>query len=146
MKTRFDWKAAYFHVVGLVAIITLLIAVIAAGHAALRLAFPTLSLDSYQWQQVRSFAAYKRATVGPGPKGRAPIEATGERETGAATMSEDELRQAWEEYRSLVVEGERHDGLWQLMQSFITVVITLPIFWWHRRAAKRLRPVDEGDD
>jgi hypothetical protein len=144
MKAKFDWKAAYFHIVSLVAVIVLLIAVIAAGHAILRLAFPTLSLNSLEWQQVQSFAAYKRAGGTEGPRGRVaqPIDTS----HAVAATSEAELRQAWEEYRSLVVEGERHSGLWGLLETFVTIIVTLPVFWWHRRAAKRLKLIEEPEE
>jgi len=144
MKAKFDWKAAYFHIVSLVAVIVLLVAVIAAGHAILQLVFPTVSLSSLEWQQVQSFAAYKRAGGAGGPRGHVS-QPTDTSHVVAAT-SESELREAWEEYRSLVVEGERHSGLWSLLQTFVTIVVTLPVFWWHRRAAKRLKPIEEPEE
>ena len=45
MKSKFDWKAAYFHLVSLVGVSIILISVIGAGHAVLSLALPTLSMN-----------------------------------------------------------------------------------------------------
>ena len=73
LKTKFDWRAAYFNVVSLVAVIVFLAAANGAGHGVLRLIFPTLSMNQDDWQQVKD---RRRATT------RAVGSAAGTGDTG----------------------------------------------------------------
>ena len=138
MPTRFDWKAVYFHLVSIIAIITLLVAAINTGQAVLMLIFPRLSMSPYDWEEVESFQAYKR---GHHETAVVPVRNAGDTTaTRTAPMTEQELRDAWQEHRTLAIEAQKRRGLWNLMEAMVVVVVALPVFWWHRRAAKRMRP------
>lgn len=143
MKTKFDWRAAYFNVVSLVGVIVFLIAAINGGHGLLRMMVPKLSMPQYEWQQVQSFEAYKNGRGKPRWAAR-PVE-----ESAATPVdvqeedSEEELRRAWAEHRTLAIEGEKRRGLWDLLQAMVTLVVAVPVYWWHRRGAKRHRDLDE---
>ena len=145
VKSKFDWRAAYFHVVSLVAMIVILIAAINVGHGVLQLAFPALSMNQYDWEQVESFQAYKdsrgahRPQIDPDAK---PIRPETPSEVSSGQESDQVLRQAWEERKVIMVEGQRRRGLWTLVEALVTGLIVLPIFWWHRREAKRLKDTE----
>jgi len=145
MKGRFDWKAAYFHLVSLVAMIFFLFAAVSAGHGILRLFFPALSMDSYAWESVESFQAYKRqfGDVGPKPARPGPDQA----DTPVGTrLTEEELKQGWEEHKRLAVEGGKRRGLWNLLESLAAMAVAAPILIFHRRQAKRLKDDPEPID
>lgn len=145
MRTKFDWRAAYFHIISLVAIIILLFALISVGHGILRLAFPKLSMNPYEWEQVESFEAYKRSASPEGPKARpAPVNVTDT--LTRANVSDEQLHQSWEEHRVVAVEGQRRTGLWELLESLVSAIVVVPIFWWHRRAVKRLKPLEDSPE
>ncbi|HWO56161.1 MAG TPA: hypothetical protein VNN55_01210 [bacterium] len=142
MKGRFDWKAAYFHLVSLVAVIFFLFAAVSGGHGLLRMLFPALSMQSYEWESVESFTAFKRQygdgvlnLARPGPE--RPNSAT------SAPVTDEELRQAWEEHKRLAVEGQKRQGLWNLLESLATLAVAVPVLLFHRRQAKKLRPEPE---
>jgi hypothetical protein len=145
MKTRFDWRAAYFHLVSLVAMIVILISVINLGHGVLQLAFPTLSMNQYDWEQVESFQAYKdargarRAVVDPDAQPKRPDTPA---EVSQGQESDQQLRTAWQERRTVMVEGQRRRGLWMLVEAIVTALIVYPIFWWHRRQAKLIKDTE----
>ena len=145
MKSKFDWRAAYFHLVSLVAMIVILVSVINLGHGVLQLAFPALSMNQYDWEQVESFQAYKDARGAhrpqidpdaPSKRPDTPAEVSGGKE------SDQELRQAWQERKIIMVEGQRRRGLWTLVEAVVTALIVLPIFWWHRRQAKMIKDTE----
>ena len=143
MKGKFDWRAAYYNVVSLVAMIFFLVGAVQAGHGVLRVVFPTLSIDRYEWERVQSYEAFKN---NPGdfygrPK---PVREMGDTSAAAPVPSEEEMHHLWEEHRKLVVEGERRQGFWGMLEPLGTMVVAVPILWFHRRAAKRLR--DHEDD
>jgi hypothetical protein len=140
MKSKLDWRAAYFHLVSLVCIITLIIGAINAGQGILKLAFPVLSMDQYTWERVQSFEAYKRnqePMMVKSPRPPVPVEDTVAAE--APEPTDEELRKQWQDERGLLIEGQRRRGLWSLVQALVIIVIVLPIFWWHRRATKLLK-------
>ena len=147
MKSRFDWRAAYFHLVSLVGIIVLIIAAITTGHGILKLAFPALSMDQYNWERVQSFESYKR-NLDPGhaktPRGPMAVEdtITSDRED----VPEDELRRQWQDEREMLIQGQQRRGLWSVIESLVTVVVVMPIFWWHRRAAKLLKEPEKDEE
>ena len=148
MKSRFDWRAAYFHVVSLVAVIVFIVAAIGAGHGILRLALPTLSMNQYDWERAESFEAYQRHPDARAPRRVAPRPVEPPDSIGEQTQpveTEEDLRKDWQDTRNLLIQGERRRGLWSLIQSMVTLIIVLPIFWWHRRSAKRLRDDSEED-
>ena len=138
MKGRFDWKAAYFHLVSLVAIIFFLFAAVSAGQGLLRMLFPALSMDTYQWETVESFEAFKRQSGDIGPK---PVRPGPDRvdTTAAVQKTDEQLRSEWEEHKRLAVEGHRRLGLWGLLESLVTMAVAIPVLLFHRRQAKRLR-------
>ena len=106
MKSKFDWRAAYFHLVSLVCIITLIIGAINAGQGILKLAFPVLSMDQYTWERVQSFEAYKRnqePMMVKSPRQPVPVEDTVAAE--ATEPTDEELRKQWQGERSLLIEG-----------------------------------------
>ncbi len=145
MKSRFDWRSAYFHLVSLVGIIVIIIAAITAGHGILKLAFPALSMDQYNWERTQSFESYKRnQDPGSVKMPRRPVEDTVAAES--ADISDDELRRMWQDERDLLIEGQRRRGLWSVIESMVTIVIVLPIFWWHRRSAKLLKEPDSDEE
>jgi hypothetical protein len=143
VKSKFDYKSAYFHLVSLVAIVTIIFAAISGGRGLLRLVFPVLSMDQYTWERVESFEAYKRSSPNPvhavrprtGP-GMSVDETVAEPVDEGS--SDAELRQSWEQERALLVSGQKRRGLWSLIESLVSLVVVIPIYWWHRRAAKRL--------
>lgn len=137
MKGKFDWRAAYFNVVSLVAIIFFLFAAVSAGQGLLRMAFPKLSLASYEWETVESYQAFKMRDGGS----MAPVKRPGpdQPDTVRATPTDEEMRQSWEDHRRLAVEGERRRGLWGLLESLVTIFVAVPVLLFHRRAARRLR-------
>jgi hypothetical protein len=142
VKSKFDWRAAYFNVVCLAGVIVFLIAAIGAGHGALRLVFPSLSMDEHDWRQAESFEAYKRWG---GKDIRAPrpvVEPAGNAIEAESNATEEELRTEWAEYRELLIEGEKRRGLFDLMQSLMTLIIAVPVYWWHRRGARAVRSED----
>lgn len=144
LKTKFDWRAAYFNVVSLVGVIVILIAAISGGHGVLRMIVPKLSMPQYEWQQVQSFEAYKNGRGKPRRVVRPlaePAEVAAD-ETGED--SEEELRRAWAEHRDLAIEGEKRRGLWDLLQAMATLIVAVPVYWWHRRGAKQLKDTDEA--
>ncbi|HEX9751389.1 MAG TPA: hypothetical protein VGB22_08925 [candidate division Zixibacteria bacterium] len=140
MKSKFDWRAAYFHLVSLVGIIVILIAAIQGGHGLMRILFPKLAINEYEWQKVSTLEQYKRSN----PRPAAP--AVGEDQTAQQPDKSDaQWRQEWEEYRQTAVEGQKRRGLWNLLESLMTLIVAIPIFWWHRRAARRLKPADQAE-
>jgi hypothetical protein len=141
MKGKFDWRAAYFNVVSLVAILFFLFAAVSAGQGLLRMAFPKLSLASYEWETVESYQAYKMREGAS----MAPVKRPGPElvDTLHPAPTEAEMRQAWEDHRRLAVEGERRRGLWGLLESLVTIVIAVPVLIFHRRAARRLKAEPE---
>jgi hypothetical protein len=143
LKTKFDWRAAYFNLVSLVAVIVFLIAAINAGHGVLRLIFPKLSMNQSDWQQVESFEAYKRWHGERGPAVRELLKGESDSTTVARDVDEEKLREDWNEYRILAIQGERRRGLWDLLQALVTLIVALPVFWWHRRGAKELKSTEE---
>jgi hypothetical protein len=145
MKGKFDWRSVYFHIVSLVAMITLLVAAVSCGHGILTTAFPLLSIDKYEWRQVESFTAFKGQTVSARAEG-GPATAPGDSVVPSTTPDETKLRAVWEENRHLVIEGQRRRGLWMVLQSLVTIVVVVPIYWWHRRGAKRLPQPVPGED
>ena len=146
MKGRFDWKAAYFNLVSLVAMIFFLFAAVSAGQGLLRMLLPSLSMDSYQWETVESFEAYKRQNGETGPK-VAPRPGPDAVDTTSAPRKTDaELRTEWEEHRRLAVEGEKRRGLWIMLQSLATIVVAVPVLLFHRRQVKRLKEEAEPQE
>lgn len=139
MKGRFDWKAAYFHLVSLVAVIFFLFAAVSAGHGLLRMLFPALSMQGYEWESVESFSAFKRQYGDAGPKFARPGPDRPDTAVAAA-VTEEELRRAWEEHKRLAVEGQKRQGLWNLLESLATLAVAVPALIFHRRQAKKLRP------
>jgi hypothetical protein len=147
MKSRFDWRAAYFHLVSLVGIVVLIIAAITAGHGVLKLAFPALSVDQYNWERIQSFESYKRSLDPDRVKSsRRPVVASDSIEAERGDISDDELRRQWQEERGLLIEGQRRTGLWSLVESLVTAIVVMPIFWWHRRAAKMLKEPETDEE
>ena len=144
MKARFDWRAAYFNVVSLVAVIVFIVAAIEVGHGVLRLIFPTLSMNQNEWQQVQSYEAYRLWRGTPREAPRALPAAGGGTAAAAATVDEEQLRAEWNEYRLLTIEGERRRGLWDMLQALVTLIVALPVFWWHRRGAKSVKSEEEA--
>lgn len=142
MKGRFDWKAAYFHLVSLVAMIFFLFAAVSGVQGLMRMVFPSLSMDPYQWETVESFEAFKRQRGDFAPKMARPGPDAPDTAQVAA-MTEDELRQAWEEHKRFAVEGQKRTGMWNLLQSLATMAVAIPILLFHRRQAKRLKPEPE---
>ena len=149
MKSKFDWRAAYFHLVSLVAMIVILIAAINVGHGVLQLAFPALSMNQYDWEQVESFQAYKdsrgarRPKIDPDAQPKRPDTPA---EVSGGQESDQELRQAWQERKTIMVEGQRRRGLWTLVEALVTALIVFPIFWWHRHQAKRLKDIEIAEN
>lgn len=142
MKGRFDWKALYFHVVSLVAMLFFLFGAVHGGQGLLRMLFPSLSMDTYQWETVESFAAYKRQWGEAGPKTARPGPDTPDT-VSFPEKTEAELRQNWEEHKRLAVEGQKRTGLWDMLESLATMAVAIPVLLFHRRQAKRLRPEPE---
>ncbi len=142
MKGRFDWKAAYFHLVSLVAIIFFLFAAMLAGQNLLRMLFPALSMDTYQWETVESFEAFKRQSgdLGPKPARPGPDQVDS---TIAVQKTDEQLRSEWEEHKRLAVEGQKRRGLWGLLESLVAMAVSVPVLLFHRRQAKRLREEPE---
>ena len=66
------------------------------------------------------------------PRRPVPVEDTVAAESTEPTN--EELRQQWQDERSLLIEGQRRRGLWSLVEALVIIVIVLPVFWWHRRA------------
>jgi hypothetical protein len=142
VKGKFDWRATYFNVVSLVAIIFFLFAAVSAGQGLLRMAFPKLSLASYEWETVESYQAFKLREGGAiAPSKRPGPEVA---DTLRRAPTEEELHQAWEDHKQLAVEGARRSGLWGLLESFVGLLVAVPVLLYHRRAAKRLRPDAEA--
>ena len=146
MKSKFDWRAAYFNLVSLVGIIVFLIAAINGGHGLMRMIVPKLSMPQHEWKQVQSFEAYKNRRGKPSRAARlaeglveGPTEGAAEAQV---EESEEELRREWAEHRELAIEGEKRRGLWNLLQALVTLVVAVPVYWWHRRGAKRLKDLD----
>lgn len=141
MKSRFDWRSAYFNLVSLVGMIVMIIAAITGGHGLLKLALPRLSLNQYDWERMESFEAFKRNYPFGISHGRPvkPVPGDSAAESEVGEPSDEELRTEWEEQRRLLIEGQKRNGLWSLMESLMSLVIVLPVFWWHRRKAKQLR-------
>ena len=138
MKGRFDWKALYFHLVSLVAMLFFLFGAVNGVQGLMRMLFPSLSMDTYQWESVESFEAYKRQWGENGPKIARPGPDTPD--TASVPQKTDaELRQAWEEHRRLAVEGQKRTGLWRFLESLATMAVAVPVLLFHRRQAKRLR-------
>lgn len=145
MKGRFDWKAAYFHLVSLVAMIFFLFAAVSGVQGLMRMVFPSLSMDSYQWETVESFDAFKRQY---GDRGVKPVRPGPDvPDTAAvAAKSDDELRTEWEEHKRFAVEGQKRSGLWVFLQSLATAAVAVPVLVFHRRQAKRLKHEPEPVD
>lgn len=142
MKGRFDWKAAYFNLVSLVAMIFFLFAAVTGGRALLQMAFPALSMPEYEWRSVESFTEYKQRyerepveIKRPGADEPVPSEDT--------KKSEEELRRDWEQHKHLALEGQKRNGLWRLFESLATLAVAIPVLLFHRRQAKRLKPEPE---
>lgn len=138
MKGRFDWKAAYFNLVSLVAIIFFLFAAVSAGQGLLRMFFPSLSMDSYQWETVESFEAFKRQYGEAGPKIARPGPDVVDT-TAAPAKTEEQLRIEWDEHKRLAVEGQKRRGMWIFLESLATMAVAVPVLVFHRRQAKRLK-------
>ena len=143
MKSKFDWRAAYFNVVSLVGVIVFLIAAINGGHGLLRMIVPKLSMPQHEWQRVQSFEAFKSGRGKPRWALRLAERPVDAPEDAQVEESEEELRTAWAEHRELAIEGEKRRGLWDLLQAMVTLVVAVPVYWWHRRGAKRLKDSDE---
>ncbi len=138
MKGRFDWKSAYFHLVSLVAMIFFLFAAVSGGQGLMRMVFPALSMDPYQWETVESFDAFKRQRGDMGPK---PVRTGPDSPDTLATVTKTdaELRSEWEEHKRFAVEGQKRSGMWNVLQSLATMAVAIPVLLFHRRQAKRIR-------
>lgn len=142
MKGRFDWKAAYFNLVSLVAIIFFLFAAVSAGQGMLRMLLPSLSMDSYQWETVESFEAYKRQSGDYAPKVARPGPDNPD-SVVTTPKTEEQLRTEWAEHKRLAIEGQKRRGLWNLLESLVTMAIAIPVLLFHRRQATRLKDEPE---
>ncbi len=142
MKGRFEWKAAYFHLVSLVAMIFFLFAAVSGVQGLMRMLFPSLSMDTYQWETVESFDAFKRQYGDRGVKPARPGPDAPDT-ANVVEKSDEELRREWEEHKRFAVEGQKRSGMWVLLQSLATIAVAVPVLIFHRRQAKRIKAEPE---
>jgi hypothetical protein len=120
----------YLYLVCLVTVIAFVIASAAMIWGGFRMALPRLALREHDYKIISSFEYYKNS------RHEARVS---EKETPVEPLSQDELRRLWEEEKRLTVDAEQRGGLSQLIQAGIWVVIVVPIYFFHWRAARRLK-------
>jgi hypothetical protein len=120
----------YLYLVCLVAAVTFLFVVGNGLWGVVGIALPRLTVNEHDYKIVSSFEYYKHAR----PKmERAPQEKEIE------PVDDAELRRRWEEEKQLILDAEQRGGLREFVRMWVWMIILVPIYVFHWRAAKRLK-------
>jgi len=136
MKSRkFLLLQIYLYLICLVAAVTFLITAGNGLWGVVSIALPRLTIDEYDYKVVSSFEHYKYAP----PKMERALQ-----ETKVKPVDDAELRRRWEEEKRLILDAEQRGGLREFIRMWVWMVIVVPIYIFHWRAARRLK--DTVDD
>jgi len=120
----------YLYLICLVAAVTFLFVVGNGLWGVVSIALPRLTIDEYDYKVVSSFEHYKYAR----PKVVRPDE-----DTEIDSVDDVELHRRWEEEKQLILGAERRGGLREFVRMFVWMVIIVPIYIFHWRAARKLK-------
>jgi len=120
----------YLYLVCLVTVIAFVIAAAAMIWGGVQIALPKLTIYEQEYKKISSFEYYKDSR---------PERKTVEADSTAAPIGDDRLRRLWEEEKQLTLDAERRAGLRQVIQAGIWVVIVVPLYLLHWRAARKLK-------
>lgn len=123
----------YLYLVCLVAAVTFLFVVGNGLWGVVGIVLPRLTINEYDYKIVSSFEHYKH--------GRPKMERAPQ-ETEIETVDDTELRRRWEEEKRLILDAEQRGGLREFIRMWVWMVILVPIYIFHWRAAKRLKDPD----
>jgi len=124
----------YLYLICLVTAITFLIVVGNGLWGVVGMVLPRLTISQDDYKTISSFEHYKNS--------RARLDRPQEiSKTGQ--IDETELRLRWEEEKLLVLDSERRIGLREFIRMWVWIVLVVPIYLFHWRAARRLKDETE---
>ncbi len=127
----------YLYLVCLVSAVIFLFVVGNGLWGVVEMAIPKLTISEYDYKIVSSYEHFKTSR----PKtDRAHPAAEIE------VVDEDELRRRYEEERRLILDAERRGGLREFVRMWVWMIILVPIYLFHWRTARKLKPESEDPD
>ena len=120
----------YFYLICLVVAVVVLIVVGNGLWGAVSMAFPRLTMNDRDYKAISSFEHYRA---------NQPKRAEFQQETEQRPVDQTELRRRWEEEKQLLIDTERRSGLREFIRMWVWIIIVVPIYFIHWRAAKKLK-------
>ena len=124
---------------------TMMIMAISSGIAlydAVQVTVPTLTVDTWQYQNLQTNDAYRQSYLATAPIAVAPVGQPPKQQSTSEVLSEEEVTKLRERQLAIVIDGHRRDAFRSLIQSSIFFLISGVLFFVHWRLAKRL----DGDE
>lgn len=94
---------------------------------AARIYYPEMTVRPRTWNKVATIESFKA-----GPKKR----------KGLDKLSDEEIAKRWQVEKDATIKEENREGIRDIFQMVICLIIVAPLFGIHWRLAKRLRATD----
>jgi len=119
----------YVNAVCLICIVTGAIFLGGGIWGVVRIYYPELTVRSKTWSKVATIESFKAE-----PK----------RRKGLDELSDEEIAKRWQIEKDATIKEEKREGIRDIFQMAICLIIVVPLFGVHWRLAKRLRVAGGG--